>query len=47
MDMDTITYFNFASGRGEQDEYVASSSPEAEEDITDAERYIDLKFTLS
>ena len=37
LEMDTLQYFNFESGRGEQDEYVPIGG-DSDADFSDAER---------
>ena len=38
VELDTVQYFNFETGRGEQDDYAAPSGAEGEMDTNDAER---------
>lgn len=40
VETDTVTFFNFESGRGEQDDYPPEQMEGLNLDINDAERYI-------
>lgn len=42
-DLDTVQFFNFETGRGEQDEYIAQSG-DLENDASDLDKYV--KFLL-
>lgn len=40
IELDTVQYFNFETGRGEQDDYPSPSGEDEDEDTNDAERYL-------
>ncbi|ELT94193.1 hypothetical protein CAPTEDRAFT_114177 [Capitella teleta] len=47
IDFDTLQYFNFETGRAEQDDYTASTKDQSEKDVSDASKDTAGRYPLS